>query len=264
MPPVSPPTDTLPVMYRAYVQRVPPATPMAKKRQALGWPETVLVVDTETTTDPTQRLLYGSWRFGHWGEHGTFVCLEEGLFYDDALPVTNPVAWQCLQDYVRSHLAYTLNRRRRELLLLSRREFVNERLWKAMEGGALIVGYNLPFDLTRLAIGAGPARNPMFRGGFSIALFEYQDASGTWRENSYRPRFRFKALDSKRALMGLAQRHGARAEERQNPEQALGRLLDLKQLVFALTDMHLSLDKAAERFGLSERKLAIETHGEVT
>src|SRR5438034_8983963 len=115
MPPVSPPTDTLPVMYRAYVQRVPPATPMAKKRQALGWPETVLVVDTETTTDPTQRLLFGSWRFGHWGKNGTFVCLEEGFFYDDDLPKANSEAWQHINAYVRSHAADTLNRRRREL-----------------------------------------------------------------------------------------------------------------------------------------------------
>src|SRR5438034_9325468 len=132
MPPVSPPTDTLPVMYRAYVQRVPPATPMAKKRQALGWPETVLVLDTETTTDPTQRLLYGSWRFGHWGENGMFVCLEEGFFYDDALPETNPGAWQCVRNYVGSRRADTLNRRRSDILLLSRRAVVHERLWKAM------------------------------------------------------------------------------------------------------------------------------------
>src|SRR5207247_7829274 len=131
-------------MYRAYVQRVPPATPTAKKRQALGWPETVLVIDTETTTDPTQRLLFGSWRFGHWGKNSTFVCLEEGFFYDDDLPTTNSEAWQHINAYVRSHAADTLNRRRRELLLRSRRELVNDRLWTAMESGALSVGYTLP------------------------------------------------------------------------------------------------------------------------
>src|SRR5206468_5913752 len=68
----------------------------------------------------------------------------------------------------------------------------------------------------------------------------------------------------KRALMGLARRRGARPEERRDPEQALGRFLDLKGLGFALTDKHMSLDKAAERFGLSERKLAIQTHGDLT
>jgi len=256
--------DILPVAYRAFVQRVPPKVSKAKGRQALGWPESVLVFDTETTTDPTQRLLFGSYRFGHWNENGTFVCLEEGFFHDDALPKMNPAGWQCLQEYVDSRRADTLNRRRPEIRLLSRREFVNERLWKAMEGGTLIVGYNLPFDLTRIAISAGPARGPMFGGGFSIAHFEYQDASGSWRENPYRPRFRLKALDSKRALMGLAQRRGARPEERRDPNQALGRFLDLKGLVFALTDKHLSLDKAAERFGLSERKLVIQTHGDLT
>src|SRR5438552_6195968 len=129
--------DVLPVAYRAFVQRVPPKVSTAKGRQVLGWPENVLVFDTETTTDPTQRLLFGSYRFGHWNENGTFICLEEGFFYDDALPEANHEGWQCLQEYGGSHRADTLNRRRSDILLMSRRAFVNDRLWKAMEGGAL-------------------------------------------------------------------------------------------------------------------------------
>src|SRR5438477_11497336 len=117
--PTEPDSAVLPVAYRAFVQRVPPQVASERGRQVLGWPENVLVLDTETTTDPTQRLQFGSWRFGHWGENGRFMCLEEGFFHDDALPQTTPRGWQCLQAYVRSHRADSQNRRRRNILLLA-------------------------------------------------------------------------------------------------------------------------------------------------
>src|SRR5438552_17756077 len=128
--------DVLPVAYRAFVQRVPPKVSTAKGRQVLGWPENVLVFDTETTTDPTQRLLFGSYRFGHWNENGTFICLEEGFFHDDALPKMNPAGWQCFQEYVDSHRADTLYLRRAESQRLPRREAAPARRWEALDGVA--------------------------------------------------------------------------------------------------------------------------------
>ena len=230
----------------------------------LPWPEMALIFDAETTTDPTQRLLFGSWRLGRFGAHGSFECLEEGLFYDDDLPTRDPAAFAILQQYARDHQPETSNRRRAALLLRSRREFVQEQLWKAMDGGALLVGYNLGFDLSRIAVAVGESRHPMFTGGFSFSLFEYEAQPGVWRENPHRPRLRLKSLADKRALMGLARRKGSRPEERKQPLDRLGRLLDLKHLTCALTDQHLTLDRAAELFGLATRKLAVETHGVVS
>ena len=257
-------TAALPVAFRAYVESVPPRPPFSKTPPRAGWPDSILILDTETTTDPTQALLFGSYRFGHWGPEATFECLEEGLFYADDLSASNPEGFACLQAYVRNHVADTANPRRPDLLLLSRRDFVNKRLWTALEGGALIVGYNLPFDVTRLAIDANPALGRMFAGGFSIPLFEYRDHIGEWHENKFRPRFRVKVLDSKRALMGVTKRKGAPEAERKQPDGTLGRFLDLKALVFALTDKHLSLDHAAARFGLAARKHVVMEHGRVT
>ncbi|TMB98969.1 MAG: hypothetical protein E6J42_04660, partial [Chloroflexi bacterium] len=258
--------ETLPVAYRAYLQRVPPrSSARTKAPLALACPNDILVLDTETTTDPTQRLLFGSWRYGHRNAAGAFVCLEEGLMYADDLPERDAAGFQCLKDYVASHRADTANPRRPELLLLTRREFVNERLWKALDGGALVVGFNLPFDLTRLAVYCGAAKGPTFRGGFAVQLFEYFDRrTATWQPNGFRPWFRFKALDSKRAPMGLTRRRGPRSAERAQSPEALGRLLDLKALVFALTDRNHSLETAAKAFGLEARKLAIAQHGRIT
>src|SRR2546428_7256321 len=143
----------LPVAYRAYLQRVPPRPPGRKAPPALGCPEDILVFDTETTTDPTQRLMFGSWRYGHREANGTFTCLEEGLVYADDLPARDPAGFACLQEYVATHAAETRNSRRMQLLLLSRREFVNDRLWKAFDRGALVVGINLLFYPPRVGIG---------------------------------------------------------------------------------------------------------------
>ena len=229
----------------------------------LPWPEDVLILDTETTIDAQQRLLFGCWRYGTFGEHGVFECLEEGLFHADDLATMDPRGWERLQAYVASHLPATRNLRRSELLLVSRREFLRTTLWKALDGGALIVGFNLAFDLTRLAIGVGDSRHPMFQGGFSVPLFEYE-AQGAWLENKRRPRIRMKAIDSKRTLLGASRRVGARPDEKRRSLEGLGRLLDLRHLTFALTDRHLSLSKAAVAFGLDVGKLEVEEHGVIT
>ncbi|MBK6781761.1 MAG: hypothetical protein IPG75_19810 [Gemmatimonadetes bacterium] len=255
--------SVLRVALRAWIARQNRTPKGPYRPPVLGWPEQVLVLDMETTTEASQRLLFGSWRIGNFGAHGEFECLEEGLLYADDLPTFDPKGWAILQAYVKHHAPATRNRRRPELLLLSRRAFVQDRLWKVLDGGALIVGYNLAFDLTRLAIGVGESRHPMFQGGFSVALFEWEN-QGTWEENSHRPRFRMKPLDSKRTLMGLGRRMGSRPEERRQPLEALGRFLDLKHLAFALTDKHLSLAKAATAFGLPIGKLGVEEHGVIT
>ena len=44
-------------------------------------PEGMLVFDTETRVDATQKLTFGSYRFIVAGQ-----CLEEGVFYGDDLP----------------------------------------------------------------------------------------------------------------------------------------------------------------------------------
>ena len=253
--------SVLPVALRAWIVRESERSKTPYRPRVLGWPEQALVLDMETTTDPSQRLLFGSWRLGNFGAHGEFECLEEGLIYADDLPNRDPKGWKRLKRYGREHRPATRNRRRPKLLWLSRAEFVEQRLWKALDSGVLVVGYNLAFDLTRLGIGCGPARHPMFLGGFSVALFARTNGTG---EHPFRPRLRFKSLDSKRTLMGVSRRQEARPEERRQPVETLGRLLDLKHLVFALTDRHHSLASAADAFGLPVQKMVAEEHGVIT
>ena len=123
--------------------RVYPEPSTNKERSQRGnWsrPECMLVFDTETTVDSTQRLLCGSYRFIDKG-----VCREEGLFYPDDLSKADLTI---LERYVAEHRADTPEKS--ELKLLSRTDFLKKFFTVAYKLRALIVGFNLPFDLSRL------------------------------------------------------------------------------------------------------------------
>ena len=71
---------TLPIAVRVFPDRSDAERDIRSER---SWrlPEGMLVFDTETRVDATQKLTFGSYRFVVAGE-----CLEEGLFYGDDLP----------------------------------------------------------------------------------------------------------------------------------------------------------------------------------
>src|SRR3954471_22126255 len=54
---------------------------MSISRTRGQWRRSVLIVDTETTTDRMQRLRFGVYRYARWNQDGTLVVLEEGLFF---------------------------------------------------------------------------------------------------------------------------------------------------------------------------------------
>ena len=96
---------------------------------------------------------------------------------------------------------------------MKRRAFLAEVFWTvAFKYRALVVGFNLPFDLARLAVGSGTARGPRMGGGFSLVLWEYE-CDGIWEENRYRPRNTVKSIDSKRSLIGFTKRHSPDPED---------------------------------------------------
>ena len=175
----------LPVAVRVYPE--PRLGGAQRKRKKLAhWrrPKTMLVFDTETRTDETQSLTFGSYRFIEGGR-----CLEEGLFHADDLPAADRAV---LEDYVKSHAAATDRRfGSPKLLLISRREFLERFYIAAYKARSLVIGFNLPFDLSRLACHVGRSRG-RFAGGFSLGLWEYQDANGQWQIDKHRPRIAIK------------------------------------------------------------------------
>jgi hypothetical protein len=272
--------DYLPIAVRAWVERdgliVPRDLNRRKQRPARQsrWPQAALVIDCETTTDAAQQLNFGSYRYYRVSKHGRRTCMEEGLFYADNLPERDPRGFAVLKEYARTRSADVASGASPRLRLMSRRQFVKEVLYPAAyKARALLVGFNLPFDLARVASGWGEARG-MFAGGISLALSDYLDADGTWHENRYRPRIVIKTIDSKRALKGFA-RPAAVEEAEQIPDGATdgqpdrthtfrGHFQDLRTLVFALTNESHTLESACRAFGVEHGKLAAPQHGVIT
>ena len=257
--------DPLPIALRAWTERAQPVTrPTPSNGPAVPvptWPTYALLFDTETTTDAAQRLLFGSYRLCKWTPGRTLTLLEEGLFHAEDLPESDPSGFDVLTRYVRTLVSDGARRagKRSRLRLLPASAFV-ERVFLplACQAEALIVGFNLPFDLTRLAVRIGNARG-RYRGGFSLTLAHRHDPdAGPGEENRFRPRVCYKVIDSKRALIGLT---GGRDYRRPGVR---GRFLDLKTLAFALTGQGYSLERACVDFGVAHGKLTAAEHGRIT
>ena len=135
--------DPNPLTIAVRVYPEPPKSKQATRpRKPWSLPGAMLVFDTETRTDAAQRLTFGSYRFFVGGK-----CLEERLFYADDLPEKDR---EVLKHYVAKHRAETGEAGVRELLLLTLGEFLEKTFRAAYKGRCLLVGFNLPFDLSRL------------------------------------------------------------------------------------------------------------------
>ena len=256
-------SNRLPVAIRVY----PAPKTAAHSSRAKKWsrPEAMFVFDTETRIDHTQRLTFGTYRFIVAGR-----CLEEGLIFADDLSSQEK---HVLQRYVETHHAESDTGSRRELRLLSRDEFVDRLYRAAYKSRCLLVGFNLPFDLSRVACDFTNARG-RFAGGFALELWSYTDQDGKVHHNPHRPRIGIKHIDSKRALKGFTGCHnpdrvdlipdGSGTGEPEPGFTFRGHFLDLRTVAFALTDRAYSLETACEAFGVEHGKQRAARHGEIT
>jgi hypothetical protein len=111
------------------------------------WANFALVLDCETTTDIRQDLTFLWWRFCEL-KNSVYVCQKEGVVYNDQL------------DKAAVALIRTFARKRADvedgcpdgIQVNSRTEFANGDFWEVVRAGAVIVCFNSPFDLSRLAV----------------------------------------------------------------------------------------------------------------
>jgi hypothetical protein len=253
----------LPLAVRVYPERENEKQYDSPQRQ---WrcPEAMFVFDTETRIEATQRLTFGSYRFIVAGER-----LEEGLFYADDLTAAELAT---LQLYASKHRA-DVAKNNAELRMLTLSEFLDKLYRASYKSRCLLVGLNLPFDLSRIAGDVAPARG-RFAGGFSLGLWFYTDKLGRKRRHQNRPRIGIKQIDSKRALKGFTGQNnpdksdlipdGSATGAPEKGYKFRGHFVDLRTLAFALTDQSYSLESACEAFGIEHGKQRAARHGEVT
>lgn len=258
-------SNPLPIAIRVYPEAQAETTQRNKKSKPLTRPDSYLVFDTETRTDATQRLTFGGYRFIQKGR-----CLEEGLFHADDLSDAERLT---LEEYVSTHKPDTTPEGVQKLLLLTLRAFVDKLYRAVYKERCLLVGFNLPFDISRVASDATAARGS-FAGGFSLGVWTYTDKFGCEHPNKYRPRIGIKKIDSKRAVKGFT---ACNSPDRVDlipensstgkPEEGFkfrGHFLDLRTLSFALTDKSYTLETACIDFGVEKGKTKVSVHGLIT
>jgi hypothetical protein len=228
---------------------------MYEREDGPKWPKYALVIDCETTIDERQSLTFGFYRLCRLEANGSYVCVEEGIFYADDLPETDPEARSILRYYVETHHAETVPGKPVQLQLRSRSEFMERVFWPNAydppDGfGALVVGFNLAFDLTRLAIDCRPARRRKEMWTFVMSQ-DHHPETGRLREDPFRPRIIITPKDSKAAFVRFA---GVNMRKKKTgkkfKEYKHGRFLDLRTLGWALRNQSFSLESACEAFGV--------------
>jgi len=204
------PIDRLIIQLRAYV-----ASPRRRGRsnRRSAWTSGICIIfDTETTTDPSQRLRFGAYQIR---DRGSLIA--RGLFHADDAPN---------EDRADLEAAFRTLRPTddgEQLKFISRAEFIEHVLFGwGQEVGALIVGFNLPFDLSRLAIEHTYGKGSM-KGGFS---FSFADK---------RPNIRVKHLSQRAAFINFAGKGSADV----SPDR--GFFVDVKTLAASLLGQSHSL-----------------------
>jgi hypothetical protein len=225
--------DPTAIAVRAYVRLAKPGTPRKRgdRRAALKPSNVVLVFDTETDLDEAQHL-----RFGTYQVYVGNKIDEAGLFYDP----------------------HTISKR--DLYLLHRHAADNDLKCRALEDfiekvfygigydlGATIVGFNLPFDISRIAWHHSTAKTPSMADGFSFAL----------SHDSRRGRVQVKMLSgSSPSIRFASPEHRIRRRRGNEVPPGQGHFVDLRALAAALTNRPFSLKALADFLETRHRKLS--------
>ena len=228
-------SDLLTIAVRAYSELVENEA-TASDFSARGPSKWYLVFDTETTTDEAQRLRIGSYQIRE-GD----TLREQGLFYDPTAVSRRDIG--ILKSYAAA--------KRPKLMTLT--EFIQDIFVRvAYHWQATTVGFNLPFDLARIAENHRDARGKM-RPGFSFSPV----AKG--------PRVRIKHLSRRASLIefsGAGQRlpRGQRKRKVAAPPRRPA-FVDTATLAAALFSRTFKLVRLAKDLKTAHQKLEAEEHG---
>jgi hypothetical protein len=242
--------DSLDIAVRVFsAPRDSPTVRKNRKRRKAKWRKRYLIFDTETTRDTAQEFLFGVLRYCEFANDGRLRCLDEKIIYADSLETAWPEELECIREYCRGRMADTATRMR--LRAIPREDFARLMI-NVLRTAGVVVAFNLPFDLSRVALGWGRARTWHPRA-FSLWFGQYEGG-----EDRYLPRICMSLIDSKRAFYKI------RGSRTSNESAWRGAFLDLRTLAYALSGKSLTLRSAGEEFGAEELKADAPELGHVT
>lgn len=222
------------------------------------WPPFAIVFDCETRTDERQSLTFGFFRLlrnvcGSYSE-----VREEGIFYDPE--ELTPSEVRALKHYcTRNQAKISKDVSTHKLLLLTKQEFIKQFFFPHAEAGSLIAGFNLPFDVSRLASSTRAATR--VDQDWSLVFHNKRSIPDILEKDQFR--IKIDRKDGKIAFFALSGSfvHKGKFSSR-------GRFLDLFALAWALTNTSYTLKGLAkdlrEKGYKVPRKLEHEPSGRIT
>ncbi len=183
----------------------------------------LLIFDTETTSDEYQNLKFGSFMIVQNSQKNL-----TGIFYHKDNLTKEEL--EIIKKYCDKN----------NIQLFDVERFIEDIFYPEMlEAKSLCVGFNLPFDLSRLAIHFSDSRHTHKGDWFSIQL----------SQNKFLPRLKIKSIDSAISFIQFSKRFK-------------GHFLDLRTpSVIFMDDKHASLESAGKFFECETIKKKAKEHG---
>lgn len=200
-------------------------------------PKHALIFRCLTTADDRADLLFGAYICAELKDR-KWVAKEIGLFYRGDRPEEFRV-FECFVKGSAYELGTVEDFRRRVFL-------------KYLKAGALIVAYDAPFQISRLAVKWN--KSLKIRRAFSFYFRMFPDKkTGKTRPSGYEPGLSIESLDASKAIYRLIKYkfHPTDAEREEVQQVSDVHILDLKTLTSVLTGEAYSFQSACEIFGAS-------------
>jgi hypothetical protein len=194
--------------------------------------DSVLVFDTETTPDQYQNMKIGCFQLYQKG------CIQhEGIFYEESM-LTDKEKNTFISYAKKNHIAlYTL------------KEFVDDVFYtEIFEWKTLCIGFNLPFDISRIAKHVGDSREKN-KGGFTFTL----------SDNRFNPPIIIKEMGEGHDFKFTS------TKINKGKDRFSGYFLDVQTLAeVLLRSKRISLKNACKKLNTKTKKTESDEHGKVT
>jgi hypothetical protein len=198
--------------------------------------EHALIFRCATTNDEKHDLLFGAYTCAHL-KNGEFAADEIGLFYRDG----HPEELRVLERFAKDS-AFELG---------NIDDFRRKVFLKYVKAGALIVAYDAPFEISRIAIKWNKSLKRRRAFSFYFRLFP-DKKTGMMRPSGYEPGILIESLDAAKAIYRPIKYmfQGRDAEQEDEQKSSNVHILDLKTLVSVLTGENYPFSSAAKIFGI--------------
>lgn len=227
--------DRCDLFFRAHTVPVTPQKEYRSKRRAT-LPKDALIFRCAPTNDEKKDLLFGSYICAE-REGAEYVAKEIGLFYRDGHPEESRVLMRFVKDS-----AYELG---------SVEEFRRNVFLKYLKSRALIVAYDAPREISRIAIKWNESAKIRRAFSFYFRMF-WDKKTGKMRPSGYEPGISIESLDAAKAIYRPIKYkfHDSDADQEEEDKKFSNvHILDLKTLTSVLTGEVYSFPAACDLFG---------------